>query len=116
MLHEALLAGACGGILAVGCVAPALCIAIARAVKSGESELAAKLQSSLTPLAQAVTTRFGIGGLKAALEMRGYVGGSVRAPLTAPNDESYAEIRRCLEDAEKALHELSVNRSEVVRG
>ena len=100
VLNEALRAGACGGILAVGCVAPALCIAIVRALKSGEAELAARLQSRLTPLAQAVTTRFGIGGLKAALEMSGYVGGSVRAPLRAPTDEARAEIRRCLEEAE----------------
>lgn len=100
VLHEALHAGACGGILAVGCVAPALCIAISRAVNSGETELAARLQSRLTPLAQAVTTRFGIGGLKAALEMRGYVGGAVRAPLRAPDDEAREEIRRCLEEAD----------------
>jgi len=103
VLNEALRAGARGGILAVGCVAPALCLAIVRALKSGEAELAATLQSRLTPLAQAVTTRFGIGGLKAALEMRGYVGGSVRAPLRAANDEARAEIARLLFEAEAAL-------------
>jgi 4-hydroxy-2-oxoglutarate aldolase len=103
VLNEALRAGARGGILAVGCVAPALCLAIVRALKSGEAELAARLQSRLTPLAQAVTTRFGIGGLKAALEMRGYVGGSVRAPLRAANDEVRAEIARLLFEAEAAL-------------
>jgi 4-hydroxy-2-oxoglutarate aldolase len=100
ILNEALQVGACGGILAVGCVAPALCIAISGAVKSGETELAASLQSRLTPLAQAVTTRFGIGGLKAALEMRGYVSGAVRAPLRAPDAEAREEIRRCLQAAE----------------
>lgn len=100
VLFEALSAGACGGILAVGCVAPTLCVAIFGAVKSGETETAARLQSNLTPLAQAVTTRFGIGGLKAALEMKGYAGGAVRAPLQAPDDEALAEIRRCLENAE----------------
>jgi len=100
VLSEALCAGAWGGSLAVGCVAPALCIAIFRAVNSGEMELAMKLQSRLTPLAQAVTTRFGIGGLKAALEMTGYVGGTVRAPLRVPDDEAREEIRRCLEEAE----------------
>jgi 4-hydroxy-2-oxoglutarate aldolase len=100
VLYEALHAGACGGILAVGCVAPALCIAISRAAKSGETDLAARLQSQLTPLAAAVTTRFGIGGLKVALEMKGYVGGAVRAPLRAPDDEARAEIRRCLDEAE----------------
>lgn len=107
VLYEALHAGACGGILAVGCVASALCIAIVHAVKSGEAEIAARLQSRLTPLAAAVTTRFGIGGLKAALEMRGYVGGAVRAPLRAPDDEAREEIRRCLEEADSALDELS---------
>jgi 4-hydroxy-2-oxoglutarate aldolase len=69
-------------------------------VESGETETAARLQSKLTPLAQAVTTRFGIGGLKAALEMKGYLGGGVRAPLREPDDEALAEIRRCLEEAD----------------
>lgn len=100
VLSEALTVGAWGGILAVGCVAPALCIAIFRAVNGGETELAIKLQSRLTPLAQAVTTRFGIGGLKAALEMIGYAGGAVRDPLRAPDEEACEEIRRCLEEAE----------------
>jgi len=100
VLYEALSVGACGGILAVGCVAPTLSVAIFRAVESGETETAARLQSRLTPLAQAVTTRFGIGGLKAALEMKGYLGGAVRAPLTAPDDYAREEIRRCLEEAD----------------
>jgi dihydrodipicolinate synthase/N-acetylneuraminate lyase len=51
--------------------------------------------------------RFGIGGLKGALEMNGYVGGTVRAPLSLPDDNARAEIRRCLEEAEKALPEPS---------
>jgi 4-hydroxy-2-oxoglutarate aldolase len=101
VLSEALSAGAGGGILAVGCVAPELCLAIFRAMKSRELEQATSLQSRLTPLAQAVTTRFGIGGLKAALEMRGYVGGSVRAPLRAPDEKAREEIRRCLETADR---------------
>ena len=100
VLSQALSAGACGGILAVGCVAPALCIAIARAVWSGETAVAAMLQEKLTPLAEAVTIRFGIGGLKTALEMKGYIGGAVRAPLSAPDNAARAEIRRCLDQAE----------------
>ena len=100
VLCEALTAGACGGILAVACVAPALCLEIFRAVKSGETKTAAGLQSRLTPLAQAVTTRFGIGGLKAALEMKGYLGGAVRSPLSMPDDNAREEIRRCLKEAD----------------
>ena len=105
---EGLLAGARGGILAVGCVAPALCLAIYAAVKLGEMERAARLQAALTPLATAVTTKFGIGGLKAALEMRGYVGGMPREPLPAPDETAREEIRRCLEGADTALQEVAV--------
>ena len=94
VLHEALRAGACGGILAVGCVAPGICIEIFRAVESGDMDRAALLQTKLTPLATAVTTRFGIGGLKAGLEMKGFAGGAVRLPLRAPGTESLEEIRR----------------------
>jgi 4-hydroxy-2-oxoglutarate aldolase len=102
VLNQALSAGACGGILAVGCVAPDMCLEIFRAVTSGESERALSLQTKLTPLAEAVTVRFGVGGLKAALEMKGYVGGSVRAPLAQPSDEAREEIRLCLNATQPA--------------
>lgn len=108
VLRDALEAGACGGILAVGCAAPEICLEVFRAFKAGDNECAVALQAKLTPLAAAVTTRFGIGGLKAALEMRGYVGGQVRAPLRAPDDEARAEIRMCLEAADRALNEISI--------
>ncbi len=93
---DAILAGAVGGILAVGCVANELCLEILEAIKNGEEERAHNLQEKLTPLAQAVTTRYGIGGLKAALDFIGYEGGAVRAPLRAPNDEARAEITELL--------------------
>ncbi|HEV7744637.1 MAG TPA: dihydrodipicolinate synthase family protein [Pyrinomonadaceae bacterium] len=111
VLNEALNAGACGGILAVGCVAPAVCLAIFRAIQSGDIDTAAMLQAKLTPLAEAVTIRFGIGGLKAALDLKGYVGGTVRAPLRAPDDEAREEIRGCLAAAERELNALSVQQT-----
>jgi 4-hydroxy-2-oxoglutarate aldolase len=111
VLSQALSAGACGGILAVGCVAADVCLDIFRSVASGESERASRLQAKLTPLAQAVTTRFGIGGLKAALEMKGYVGGSVRAPLVQPSNEAREEIRRCLENAQELALESESSHS-----
>ena len=96
---DALEAGATGAILAVGCVAPELCVEIFRLFKAGELEPARRLQAKLTPLAAAVTTRFGIGGLKAALDLAGYRGGAVRAPLPPPSDEARVEISKLLADA-----------------
>ncbi len=52
----------------------------------------AKRQEKLTPLAMAVTKRYGIGGLKAAMDMIGFAGGAVRAPLSAPNADAQGEI------------------------
>ena len=96
VLLDALRAGATGGILAVGCVVPEVCVEIFRAFKAGETERASALQSSLTPLAAAVTTKFGIGGLKTALDMTGYHGGVVRAPLRMPDDNARQEILELL--------------------
>ena len=100
---EAMEAGATGAILAVGCVVPELCVEIDRSFRNGELERARLLQQILTPLAAAVTTRFGIGGLKAALDLAGYRGGEVRAPLPEPNENARAEIAALLENAKKSL-------------
>lgn len=99
VFSAALQAGAIGGILAVGCVVPELCLEIYRAVQNGEIDHATSLQEKLTPLALAVTRTYGIGGLKAAMEMAGYVGGAVRKPLQAPSEEARAEIKQLLRDA-----------------
>jgi 4-hydroxy-2-oxoglutarate aldolase len=89
VLLDALRAGATGAILAVGCVVPEVCVEIFRA---RDEERAEVLQSKLTPLAAAVTTKYGIGGLKAALDLAAYRGGSVRAPLRAPDEAARFEI------------------------
>jgi 4-hydroxy-2-oxoglutarate aldolase len=97
VLLDALRAGATGTILAVGCAVPQVCVEIMRAFKAGEDERAEALQAKLTPLAAAVTTRFGIGGLKAALDLAGYHGGAVRAPLRAPDESARVEIAALLD-------------------
>ncbi|MCA1634591.1 MAG: dihydrodipicolinate synthase family protein [Acidobacteria bacterium] len=98
-LYAALCAGARGAILAVGCAAPELCVAVSEAVEAGDYGRARALQARLAPLAAAVTTRYGIGGLKAALDLLGYAGGTaVRAPLRTPGEEARREIARLLEE------------------
>jgi 4-hydroxy-2-oxoglutarate aldolase len=98
VFYEALGAGAGGAVLAVGCIAPHLCLEIFKAVKSEDKKRAFTLQEKLTPLARAVTTLYGIAGLKAALDMIGYVGGTSRAPLVAPDEQARAIIARILDD------------------
>src|SRR6266568_3653316 len=109
VFNETLQAGARGGILAVGCVVPELCLEIYRAVQAGEIDHASVLQEKLTPLARAVTRTYGIGGLKAAMEMAGLVGGAVRAPLQRSNEEARMEITQLLEKANQAVSQLIVS-------
>ncbi len=73
--------GAVGGILALANVAPVQALEIYRLFREKQWDEAAELQRRMLPVNAAVTTRFGIAGLKAALDMLGYYGGPVRSPL-----------------------------------
>jgi len=73
--------GAVGGVLALANVAPQQSVDIYRLFKAGRWDEAAELQRRMIPVNAAVTARFGIAGLKAALDMLGYHGGPVRSPL-----------------------------------
>jgi 4-hydroxy-2-oxoglutarate aldolase len=110
VLCEALQAGARGGILAVGCACPQICIEIYRAIQEGEIDRATTLQEKLTPLARAVTKTYGIGGLKTAIEMAGLVGGAVRSPLQRPNETARAEILQMLNQVIDLLNTVSSDR------
>ena len=98
VFYTSLCAGAVGGILAAGCVLPRLCVEIYGAARAGDYERARESQRRLAPVARAVTVRFGIGGLKYALDLLGFEGGGVRAPLAAPDEDARREIARLLEE------------------
>jgi 4-hydroxy-2-oxoglutarate aldolase len=95
---------------------PDVCLEIHRAFKSGEFDHASAMQEKLTPLARAVTKTYGIGGLKAAVEIAGYVGGAVRAPLRLPNEEAIAEIAQLLKETNEFRGKPYVSESGAVRG
>lgn len=77
----ALALGAVGGVLALANIAPQQSIDLYRLFKAGRWDEAAELQRRMIPVNAAVTARFGIAGLKAALDLLGYYGGPVRPPL-----------------------------------
>lgn len=80
--------GAVGGILALANIAPEMALDLYRLFQEGQWDEAAELQQRMIPVNAAVTARFGIAGLKAALDMLGYCGGPVRSPLlTLAEDE-----------------------------
>lgn len=85
-----------GGILAVANVAPHECARILSLFGRGEIEAAAALHFQLFEVARLVTSRYGVPGLKAALDLLGAEGGEPRRPLLPLGDPGRAEISRAL--------------------
>ena len=95
-LFGALALGCVGGVLALANVAPQICVQIYRHVQEGNFEAAKKLQLKMIPVNQAVTAKFGVPGLKAAMDMLGYFGGDPRPPLLPTSEMEKSEIRKIL--------------------
>ncbi|MBI2956993.1 MAG: dihydrodipicolinate synthase family protein [Acidobacteria bacterium] len=93
-LYPSLCLGAHGAVLAVACALPELCVALYESYCRGEHARARALQQQLLEPTAAVTSRYGIAGLKFALELRGYVGGPPRAPLLPLDDAARDELSR----------------------
>lgn len=94
--YPSLCVGAMGGILAFANVAPEPSVRLHHLATTGQHEAARHLQARITPLAQATTTRFGIGGLKAAMDLAGFRGGRPRAPLASCPPAAIEELRTLL--------------------
>jgi 4-hydroxy-2-oxoglutarate aldolase len=86
-LYASLVLGVDGGVVAVANVVPDLCVRLHALVREGRHEQALALQRAITPLARAVTTDYGVAGLKAAMTLAGYRGGVPRLPLLPASDE-----------------------------
>jgi len=102
VFYPSLCVGAMAGILAVANCAPRPVAALYRAFSSADHARARRIQEVLTPLAVAVTATHGVAGLKAAVDLSGRRGGSVRAPLLPVAPAVRDELRRLLDAAESA--------------
>jgi 4-hydroxy-2-oxoglutarate aldolase len=93
VLYGALEVGACGAILAIANLAPDECVAVLRARAEGRQAEAGKIQERLAPLHRGVVAKFGVPGVKAALDFLGLAGGPTRAPIL-PLKEKERELVR----------------------
>ncbi len=88
--------GAVGGVMALANIAPRQCINMYQLFQAGEQQEAAKLQRRMVPVNAAVTARFGVAGLKAALDLLGYYGGPVRPPLLDLDEAAHETLKTIL--------------------
>jgi dihydrodipicolinate synthase/N-acetylneuraminate lyase len=97
---ESLRGGADGAILAVADAAPEASLAILDAHAAGDLSRAESAQRALGPLSGCLGPRFGVPGIKAALDLRGWPGGGDPRPPLAPLDAAgREEVRAALRAA-----------------
>lgn len=107
-LLPALTLGAKGAILAVANVAPRPYRGIMQLFANGQLTQARALQLRYNPLALAVTNRYGVAGLKAALRLRGLPAGYPRTPLLDLTAEQQSELATLLASLEDLVQPTSL--------
>jgi 4-hydroxy-2-oxoglutarate aldolase len=91
-LYASLMLGAVGGVLALADCLPEICIDLYRAVAADQNSTARDLNLRILPASKKIVRQFGIPGVKAAMDFRGYYGGPVRGPLTPLNAAQRREV------------------------
>jgi 4-hydroxy-2-oxoglutarate aldolase len=97
-LWPSLSAGANGAILAYANAAPYSCIAIWEAHLKREEEAGRDWQNRIARAARLVTVKYGIPGLKHAMDLNGYYGGPPRLPLTPVAPEAQRNIEEAFDN------------------
>ena len=97
-LWPSLLMGACGAILAYANAAPYSVIAIWEAYKTREEAAGLDWQNRIGRASALVTSKYGVPGLKYAMDLNGYYGGNGRLPLLPLDAETKLEIERLMAD------------------
>lgn len=98
-LYGGLEVGGHGGILGVANLAPGMAADLHRAYTDGRTAEAGRLQERIGPVHVEIVGRFGIAGVKAALDLLGLHGGEPRPPLLPLRDRDREKVRGTLERA-----------------
>ncbi len=98
-LLPSLTIGAAGGILALAAIAARDLVEIHALASGGRWEEAKELAARVIRADRGVFGRYGIGGLKAALDLQGAYGGPCRAPLPTPDGDAIEDIKESLASA-----------------
>jgi 4-hydroxy-2-oxoglutarate aldolase len=97
-LAASLEAGAVGAILAFADAAPTAMYEVYSAWKEGDKELAAQKQQKVAAAAQRIVGELSVAGVKYAMDLNGYYGGTVRLPLLPLDAEHRWEVERLMAD------------------
>lgn len=99
-LLPALVVGATGAIAALANIAPRECLRVIELFEQGKLAEARALQARLVPVNTAVTSGYGVAGLKTALQFVAHYGGEPRRPLAPLGDAERVRLRSLLAQAD----------------
>lgn len=99
-LLPALVVGARGAIAALANIAPRECLQLLELYQQGKLAEARTLQARLIPVNTAVTSGFGVAGLKTALQFVAHYGGEPRRPLAPLGEGERVRLRSLLAQAD----------------
>jgi 4-hydroxy-2-oxoglutarate aldolase len=106
-LLPAMVAGAQGGIIAIACAAPKPALSLYRAFAAGDFKTAGEIQRIIAPAAGAVTGKYGIAGLKSAMQLEGFISGVPRRPLLPLKPEQQEDVKQIFRRMHSELAELT---------
>ncbi|MDA3890739.1 MAG: dihydrodipicolinate synthase family protein, partial [Salinivirgaceae bacterium] len=99
-LLSAFTVGAVGGILALANIAPQECLNIHQYFEDKNFDKARELQAAMIPVNTAVTAKWGVSALKAAMDSIGLYGGMARKPVQAIGEDAKAQLLKLLKQNE----------------
>ncbi len=97
LLLKALRWGAAGGILGLSNYIPELCLDLVAACRKKQWDEAGKLQRRLAQMTRTVNIPFGVPGVKAAMNYRGWAGGIPRSPLLPLTREERLIVEKAMQ-------------------
>ena len=97
ILAPSLAVGCAGAVLAFANAAPYATVTIWEAHRTREFAAAMDWQNRILRAAQLVTVKYGVPGLKYAMDLNGYYGGPPRLPLTVITPEAKKEIEQAFD-------------------
>lgn len=98
-LLPSLAIGSSGGVLAQAAIAPREYVEIYTLARQGRWDEAKAMAARMILADRGVGGAYGIGGLKAALDLQGFYGGPCRPPLGTPDGDAIEDIKESLASA-----------------
>ena len=99
MLYQGIEQGAVGGICSTAAWLPEYCAEIYELIKEGKHTEAKKLYDFIREISTNTAGKYGVAGVKCAMEIRGFFGGELRLPLLPVPEDVKKQMQELIREA-----------------